>query len=822
MKNRSFLQKISYLFEKVTKVSIIALVLTEIIMLIFKPLIVFIIKLIFNSDWVYKIFKLIKEVFSNLPKKIYHFIFDHIPEPHTNKWGSQIDSLMSHFGHTLLGLFLIIGIISVIGYIITIIFRHHYGEMAPFKNDMEARKLKKEIIKATDTRLRDKSKNRGNKKANTLNVFKWYFNREVRHERNIRKSDRIAKRTIRRCKVYIETKLEEGQPEPIKHYQVIFRNPANDEASSKVYSKIKNLHNKLIQFTKVTFDQIKTEKDRSVYKFEGSVEKELKEAKSVVKQREKLQENKSEDSNQESTDNEGNFPLSLLVDRSAKIDKQKKKAEQKAKDTLRDIEQFLASEDIQADLDTFNVGNTSIGYVYKTRYTKMETSTQRLQEGLSKYLGNRGVIIDEEAGKLFINVSLDANSRIDIDNKKTIRETMRNATDPTHAIFGIGLDNKVVSQNIGDAPHIIVSGSTGSGKSVGVNYMITSMTYKANPEELEIALLDPKQVEFLVYEGFPFNKVDPVTNPQDSCTFLKYMTYEMNDRFKKIAKLKSKDIDSYNKKAKKRGLPILKKCVVFIDEFADLMMTEKDVEHYVTRLTQMGRAGGIYIVLSTQRPSVDVITGLIKNNMSTRLAYQLSSVTDSKVALGSEGAEKLNGAGDSLLKWKGQEPFTRMQGGFLEEEEIESIVEYMKENIEPNVHVDYKARVAREEGEEDEGASMHEAITSLNNTRIEQDNNSAQDEEKQTKSDSSDEVKTVSVDPAQYIDTDSEEKAVANQSKGQQSQTISEETEKEKSPNKRKSKDEMSDIDNAILQRALKKSEERRKMRRQQKSEQTP
>lgn len=314
----------------------------------------------------------------------------------------------------------------------------------------------------------------------------------------------------------------------------------------------------------------------------------------------------------------------------------------------------------------------------------------------------------------------------------------------------------------------------------------------------------------MVYKGHPYNKVEPITEPEDAIVFLKYMTYEMKDRNAKMAKVNAKSIESYNKKAEKQGLEKMKECVIVIDEYADLVQVAKEVEDYVKRLAQMGRACGIYILLATQRPSVDVLPGVIKNNMPTRLAYALSSGTDSKVTLDDYGAENLNGKGDSLLKWNGSDRFIRMQGGFLTEEEIENIVDHLKNNFEPNVHVDYKARVAREEGEDEDVDSEHyAAVTSLNSTlqNFENDTSSSdvQSNDNASKLQSSqkgNQEKRVKaeVDPTKYLKNKKEQVKTVQKNKTTKSNT-------------RKTKEEMSDVDKAILNKAIKNQELRRKKR---------
>ncbi|MEX2935954.1 FtsK/SpoIIIE domain-containing protein [Staphylococcus saprophyticus] len=831
MNNRTKLQKTSSLLALLSKIVVVLMILNAVFIFLLRPIIVYIVHILFDNDFIFKIYTIVKDAFSVLPDKLNNIIFGFIPEPHTNKWGEQLEHITSGMGMNLMFKLLILLIIFITLYGVTILFRKHQGEIAPYKNDREAKRLKKEIIKTTNSRFFDKSKSRGSKDAATWNVFKWVFNKKVREERNRYKGDRIAKRTIRHCLVLIQTTKEKGQPAPVKQYKVIFNNPDNMEAGDKVFSKIKDLHNKLIQFTKVTFDQYKQPKDRSIYTFEGSIEVADIEAKSISKRRNSNQ-GSAIDESQSATDagsqNEGNFPLELLVDRSTKIEEQKEAAQEFAKDKILDLDEYFATTDVQADLSYYNVGNSSVAYYYKPRYSNVNRSKNKIQDDLIDVLKMSEIMVTKEADIIVINVGLPKKYWIDIDNRSTISKAMKNATDPLHTIFGIGVDNSIINYPISKAPHMIIAGSTGSGKSVGVNYILTSITYNSTPEDVEFGLIDPKMVEFTVYEDHPSNIVKPITNAEDAITFLKYVVYNMEDRYKAISKEKVRNIEGYNKKMRKKGKPIMKKMLVVIDEFADLIMVGgKDVEHQVTRITQMGRAAGIHLLLATQRPSVDVLTGVIKNNMITRLAYQVSSGIDSKTSLDEYGAETLKGQGDSLLKWLGQTPLIRMQGGFLEDEEVENVVSYMAENYEKNPHVDYKARVAREEGEDEDGelAAYQESVSSLNQSRMEFEQDKAQQpiEDNETKATESekeakkDEMKTVTLNPLDYINKPKNSNQIVDD-KNPIEPTKSEDadlkpTKAKSSGNRRKTKEEMSEIDNLILNKAFENVEKRRKNR---------
>lgn len=830
MGERNFYQKMSHILEILSKIVIALILFNAFVAYLIRPLLVKTVHIIFDNDFIFKIYKLVKDTFSTLPRGIYEGMFKYIPEPHTNDWGSKLEHVTHDMGTTLMFKLITILIVFAVLYGITILLRHHKGEMAPFFNDMEARKLKRKIIKTTDSRLIDRAKNHNNKESTSFNIF----NKKVRQERNKRKAIKIVMKTIRRSKVYITTTDSPKQSAPIKKYKVIFKNPQNTEASNKLFSKIKDLHNKLIQFTKVTFDQYKQPKDRSVYIFEGSIEKERVEARAIKKGKKAKEVDVNESQSENETRTEGNFPLDLLEDRSINIKEQEAKAQAFAEEKIKDIDQYFASSDVQADLDYYNVGKSSVAYYYKPRYAKINKSPREIQENLIRIIKNDGVLVTDDAGTYVINITLP--ELVDIDNRKTIAEAMANAKDKTHAVFGVATDNSIISKDISKAPHMIVAGSTGSGKSVGINYILTSMSYNSAPSDLELALLDPKQVEFAPYENHPCNIVKPVDNPEDAVEFLKYATYLMSDRFAMLKKEKVRNIDGYNKKMRKKNKPIMKQLVIVIDEYNDLVMVEKEVEYSVTRITQLGRAAGMHLILATQRPSVDVITGIIKNNMLTRLAYQVASSTDSRTTIDATGAENLNGKGDSLLKWNGSSKFIRMQGGFLEDHEVQNVVDYLNENFESNPIVDYKARVQREEGENEDDSEMYDAVTSYGETMQSFEQQSIQEEpvnneptnEDIIEDDNSKEepkTKVVKLNAMDFIKKDNKGKrnettAKEVSNKAEEPKNVSSQetpappkSKPNKTGNRRKTKEEMSEIDNLILNKAFENMEKRRKQR---------
>jgi len=234
-------------------------------------------------------------------------------------------------------------------------------------------------------------------------------------------------------------------------------------------------------------------------------------------------------------------------------------------------------------------------------------------------------------------------------------------------------------------PHLLIAGTTGSGKSVGINAMILSLLYRNDPDNLKLMLIDPKMLEFSIYNDIPHLITPVITDSAKAIAALSTMVGEMERRYKMMAETRTKNIDTYNEKMKKRGQDTIPFIVIIIDELADLMMNGgKDVEYSIARLAQMARASGIHLIVATQRPSVDVVTGLIKANLPSRLSYRVGQRIDSKVILDALGADSLLGRGDALFTPPGTNGLVRIHAPWNSEEEVEEIVEFLKEQRAPD------------------------------------------------------------------------------------------------------------------------------------------
>lgn len=268
---------------------------------------------------------------------------------------------------------------------------------------------------------------------------------------------------------------------------------------------------------------------------------------------------------------------------------------------------------------------------------------------------------------------------------------MQKAKSKLTVALGLDVSGNPLAVDIAKMPHVLVAGTTGSGKSVLINAFISSLLFRASPQEVRLILIDPKRVEFTNYNGIPHLLTPVIVEPQKILSALKWAMAEMDKRYKLFAERGVRNIDSYNELSGFQALPYI---VIFVDELADLMMfAPVEVEDAIARLAQMARATGIHLVIATQRPSVNVITGLIKANIPCRIAFNVSSMVDSRVILDTVGAEKLLGRGDMLYIPPDQAKPTRIQGSYVSEKEIKKLVDFLKSR---NYPVEYTEEVTNQ------------------------------------------------------------------------------------------------------------------------------
>ncbi|MCR2123190.1 FtsK/SpoIIIE domain-containing protein [Campylobacter upsaliensis] len=306
-----------------------------------------------------------------------------------------------------------------------------------------------------------------------------------------------------------------------------------------------------------------------------------------------------------------------------------------------------------------------------------------LQDDLAMALKARSIRIQAPIpGKDVVGIEVPNEETQTIYLKEILQsEVFRNSKSPLTIALGKDIVGNAFVTDLKKLPHLLIAGTTGSGKSVGINAMLLSLLYRNSPKTLRLMMIDPKMLEFSIYNDIPHLLTPVITDPKKAVNVLSNMVAEMERRYRLMAEAKTKNIENYNEKVRLSGeaeeLPFI---VVIIDELADLMMAAgKDVEFYIGRLAQMARASGIHLIVATQRPSVDVVTGLIKANLPSRISYKVGQKIDSKVILDAMGAESLLGRGDCLFTPPGTSNIVRLHAPFASEFEIEKIVDFLKE-----------------------------------------------------------------------------------------------------------------------------------------------
>ena len=304
-----------------------------------------------------------------------------------------------------------------------------------------------------------------------------------------------------------------------------------------------------------------------------------------------------------------------------------------------------------------------------------------LQDDLAMALRAKTIRIQAPVpGKDVVGIEV-PNAKIETIYLKEILESeiFTKASSPLTIALGKDIVGNPFVTDLKKLPHLLIAGTTGSGKSVGINSMLLSLLYRNSPDTLKLLMIDPKMLEFSVYNDIPHLLTPVITKPKQAIIALANMVSEMERRYQIMSQSKTKNIENYNEKSKRLGLEPFPYIVIIIDELADLMMTSgKEVEFYIARLAQMARASGIHLLVATQRPSVDVVTGLIKANLPSRISYKVGQKIDSKIILDSMGAESLLGRGDMLFTPPGSSGLIRLHAPFASEEEIEEVVEYLK------------------------------------------------------------------------------------------------------------------------------------------------
>ena len=374
-------------------------------------------------------------------------------------------------------------------------------------------------------------------------------------------------------------------------------------------------------------------------------------------------------------------PLELL----GKVPKKALKGGAKAlTDTATKLQKTLYSFGVSAKVENVSVGPAITRYELKPAEGVRVSKIANLADDIALNLAAETIRIEAPIpGKQAVGIEVPNKEKEAVHLREVLEsEEFENNKSKLTVALGKDVAGNIQLADIAKMPHVLIAGSTGSGKSVCINTIITSIIYNAKPSEVKMVMVDPKVVELSVYNGIPHLLIPVVTDPKKAAGALAWAVQEMDNRYNLFATKGVRDIKGYNKAIEKEeGMGKLPQIVIIVDELADLMMVAaKDVEESICRLAQKARAAGMHLVIATQRPSVDVITGLIKANVPSRIAFAVSSQVDSRTILDSVGAEKLLGKGDMLFFPAGAPKPIRVQGAFVSDEEVEKIVGFIKQN----------------------------------------------------------------------------------------------------------------------------------------------
>ena len=406
-------------------------------------------------------------------------------------------------------------------------------------------------------------------------------------------------------------------------------------------------------------------------------------------------------------------PIELL----SKPDKKKLKGGAKAlTDTATKLQKTLYSFGVSAKVENVSVGPAITRYELKPAEGVRVSKIANLADDIALNLAAETIRIEAPIpGKQAVGIEVPNKEKEAVHLREVLEsEEFQNNKSKLTVALGKDVAGNIQLADIAKMPHVLIAGSTGSGKSVCINTIISSIIYNAKPSEVKMVMVDPKVVELSVYNGIPHLLIPVVTDPKKAAGALAWAVQEMDNRYNLFAAKGVRDIKGYNKAIEKEeGQGTLPQIVIIVDELADLMMVAaKDVEEAICRLAQKARAAGMHLVIATQRPSVDVITGLTKANVPSRIAFAVSSQVDSRTILDSVGAEKLLGKGDMLFFPTGFPKPVRVQGAFVSDEEVEKIVGFVKKNGTANYSEDIletiensnktEKELAQEQAEDDE------------------------------------------------------------------------------------------------------------------------
>ncbi len=513
------------------------------------------------------------------------------------------------------------------------------------------------------------------------NKIKLRNSLDIKRIENKRREKRVEK-TTKEVLNSIDKKLNKTIPE-VKEIKTTPDNSNKNVATitPEIYENIEEIKDTNI-YESSLFDSDDFEKDIQVVESHGIIVDELEENKKLLAEIEVGK-----------TEKPKNFelpPTSFF--QNPPKDNKSKVSEAFIDQKIGDLLDKLAMFKIEGDVVRTYTGPVVTTFEFKPAPNVKVSKILSLQDDLAMALKAQTIRIQAPIpGKDVVGIEVPNEDTQTIYLKEMLEsEIFQNSISPLTMILGKDIVGKPFITDLKKLPHLLIAGTTGSGKSVGINSMILSLLYKNSPDNLRLVMIDPKMLEFSMYNDIPHLLTPVITKASDAINALANMVSEMERRYTLMSKTKTKNIENYNEKAKNEGYETMPYIVVVIDELADLMMTSgKDVEYSIARLAQMARASGIHLIVATQRPSVDVVTGLIKANLPSRLSYKVGQKIDSKIILDSMGAESLLGRGDMLFTPPGMSGLVRIHAPWSTESEIEKVVEFLKDQREVSYDMNF-------------------------------------------------------------------------------------------------------------------------------------
>lgn len=558
----------------------------------------------------------------------------------------------------------------VLAYLVTIAFRHHEGELQPFKDDSMARAIRRDVIKNLE-----------------LNVLDYDDKGKVKNS----KQDVKARDILRRMAIEVHTRKEVNGSDFLSIATVKIERPKN-KAIRKVLEGtfFKDLPSELTFVTGelFAFSERLTEKEFYFFEAKAIVTEEY--VYKIEEAQKKLQEalgkgKKSDNGSDEVeiidtgifTEEKASWDIEVLHDKKLqeKIEEQTKLANEEVANLYLSLETFISSnEKVNLQFVSMRATNSNAQFTYTKPKGVNNMGTEQMKENLESDLGKQDINITLRAGQIIIQIPLD--NKITADAYTNFMKAFigKNNLPPLQALVGVDTEGVPRTYDLATAPHILTAGTTGSGKSVGINMIYLSIILHNSPDDVQFIIIDPKKTEFTPYKRSPYLYTDVITDMDGAKNAFNAVVTEMERRNSLFEEIGVRNLQTYNQKVSPdKREPYL---ILIADEVADLIMTNGDeVEDSMQRLGQKARSAGILIHIATQTPRADIIKGKIKANLPSQIVYKVANSIESDIAIGESGAERLLGKGDTYVKWSDNPSLVRVQGVFLTDENINDIID---------------------------------------------------------------------------------------------------------------------------------------------------